>query len=146
MSVNFAVLRIMRKAARQIANLFALLCLFAIPECFPADVEEELHIAVERGDTGTVRNLLNAGANPNACFQGIFHPLTIASGDGRLDMARLLVEKGANVNGGCPGGLTPLMMAASHDQVETVRWLLDKGSDVSGRASQKGRGQINNQP
>ena len=86
MSFVIAALRTMRNGCFRSAVLGMLVCLLGMPDIGNAGVEEELLGAAEKGNIGTVRSLLNEGADPNSCMQGILNPLTAASMNGRLDI------------------------------------------------------------
>ncbi len=114
--------------------------------------------ASAKGDTETIRLLVEAGADLNAVDQNGQTPLHTAActqtaklllelgsdvnakDNNRLtplhqadnkDIASLLLKKGATLEAKCQNGLTPLHYAASNSQTKIVTLLLDKGADVN---------------
>jgi len=129
---------------------------------FPSQSEEPLalHRAIYERDLDTVRQLLEAGADPNARWgdRGDHTALGDALGlrhggttpEHRTELARLLLAAGADPNAAwCPfesrgswglgpsctstTGVTPLMVAAFTGPTELVVMLLDAGADPSPR-------------
>jgi beta-lactamase regulating signal transducer with metallopeptidase domain len=86
--------------------------------------------AIDAGDIGEVRELLDDGANVNATIDGDGSPLIVASREGHVDIVRLLLQRGADVNLAVPGDGSPLIMAAREGQLEIVQLLLDHGAKV----------------
>jgi ankyrin repeat protein len=96
-------------------------------------------------DTGTLRQLIAAGADVNSAWRLTGQtPLMMAAGHGNRDAVRLLLEKGANVNAvsappGQPvkngiidiGNITPLMTAVATAPADVVKRLLDAGANVN---------------
>ncbi|MBK9119745.1 MAG: ankyrin repeat domain-containing protein [Phycisphaerales bacterium] len=60
--------------------------------------QSALHRAVELGDTQTVKELLNGGADPNGGDWGYQPPLHIAAELGHVHVAELLLDAGARIN------------------------------------------------
>jgi ankyrin repeat protein/TPR repeat protein len=56
-------------------------------------------------------------------------PLSLAAGQGRLDLVQLLLEKGASLEGAA-GSPSPLIQAVRGGHHEMVRLLLDKGAEM----------------
>ena len=96
------------------------------------------------GDTDTVRQVLNTGANVNAANVIGNTALMTAVTIGNVDVVRQLLAKGASVNAvsGEPaitvkngtialGRLTPLLLAASSGPLELVQTLLKAGANVN---------------
>jgi len=91
--------------------------------------------AIQRGDTDSVRALIEAGA-ANAILRGGWRPLTWAMHCKKTEYVRALIEGGADVNTKFDGwvmiegnGITPLMQFAWN--TEYVRILIEAGADVN---------------
>ena len=103
-----------------------------------------LHLAAFFGHMGTVRLLLERGADPMAVSRNPMEvtPLhsTLAGSDaaGRPPIAELLLDRGADVDARTHGGFTPLMEAAQNGDLDTARLLLARGAD---RTLRNDRGQ-----
>jgi ankyrin repeat protein len=86
--------------------------------------------AAFRGDTATVRALLDEGADVNVKNEAGASPLMRAVY--HVDTAALLLDRGANVNAKSDDGRTPLLIAAGiPDGAAIVKLLLDRGADPS---------------
>ena len=99
----------------------------------PAQVQGALAASV--ADLGTVRSLLDSGADPNEQVPrgSITLPIVaLAAHAGAVDVLALLVEHGANPNALGARGLTPLMVAAATNRSDpaAVRALIERGADV----------------
>jgi ankyrin repeat protein len=89
-----------------------------------------LMYAVLYDDAGTVKRLLDAGANPNARNEVNATALMWATDD--VEKTRLLLARGADVNARSDEGRTPLMIAAKrHGSAGVVKLLLDHGANPS---------------
>jgi hypothetical protein len=94
----------------------------------------ELIRAAGQGDIGTVRELLERGANVNTRdSESGWTPLMSAALSGNIDIVRLLIEKGAHVNAQDKFSWTPLMIASRSGHADIVRVLLDAGADVNAK-------------
>jgi ankyrin len=93
-------------------------------EAFP------LHEAVEAGDLGRTRALMDAGSDlrSRAGFYGNT-PLHVAAESGRTDIIRLLMDGGAGVDARNKHGRTPFHLAVSAGHKEAVDLLLKRGAD-----------------
>jgi len=94
--------------------------------------------AVKRGDVTTVRTLLESASFNKADIdrQNISGEtsLTVAAGNGNLEIVQLLVEHGAAVDAGKDrGARTPLIEAAGQGYVKVVQYLIEKGADVNAK-------------
>lgn len=112
-------------------RLFLLGLAFSALAC-NAGVVPPLSVAARRGDLGMMRDLLDAGADPNEAGIGgtRWTPLLHAVHTHQLEAARLLLDHGADPNGASPNGYTALMMAASEREPAITRLLLDYGADA----------------
>lgn len=88
-----------------------------------------LYYAVEQGDAGLVRTLLDAGADPNAATNSGRLPLFQAAYDNAI--LGMLLEAGADPGAVNEYGETALFAAIDHDNLDGVQALIDAGSDVN---------------
>ena len=87
--------------------------------------------AIRRGDLPRLRELLDAGADPNEVDPEIRDPvLSWASHYNNPEAVRLLLDKGADVNKPSAGGHRALHSAAFFAHPEVMRILIEKGADV----------------
>ena len=95
---------------------------------------ERMYGAIRRGDTASVRALLEGGVDANLVERrGGATPLIHAATVGSIDTMRLLLDKGANVNARTYSGMTALMCAVSDP--DKVRLLVERGADVNAAAA-----------
>ncbi|KAJ1483760.1 ankyrin repeat-containing domain protein, partial [Baffinella frigidus] len=93
-----------------------------------------LHIAAQHGREGTVRLLLDRGADVSAESRDGDTPLhDVARDSGHEGVARALIHKGADVEKGNTAGLTPLHKAAIFGNEVVAVLLLEHGADVSAK-------------
>lgn len=112
-------------------------------EFFPEKVKQpdelikdmpELIRAAGQGDIGTLRELIEKGANINTRDrESGWTALMAASLSGRVDIVQLLLEKGANVDERDKFSWTPLMIASRSGHTDIVRILLDAGANVNAK-------------
>ena len=103
------------------------------PDEFVNDMPELIR-AAGQGDSGTVREILEKGANVNTRDrESGWTPLMSAALSGNSDIVRLLIEKGAHVNAQDKFSWTPLMIASRSGHADIVRVLLDAGADVNAK-------------
>jgi hypothetical protein len=87
--------------------------------------EARLWKACRNGDVAVIKELLDAGMDPNSRFEGGVTPLTAAAMRGQLPALKLLVERGADPNlRDSTFGLTPMGMAAFFGVIPVVDYLL----------------------
>jgi hypothetical protein len=122
------------------AKTLASIVLFSSVSIVFAGVNDDLSLAVERGDTQEVQNLLAKGADVNAVVRRS-HVLFGAAAGGNVAMVELLLAHGGDVNSATPySGTTALMGAAMNGHDTVVHALLANGAkidakDPSGRAA-----------
>ena len=102
------------------------------------DGKTALMLASEQGNASAVRQLLAAGAAPNARSRNGGTALMYAASIGSNAVVRTLLQSGSAVNSMNVEGRTALMAAAGGGHVETVRILLENGANV-GTTSIHGR-------
>ena len=78
-----------------------------------------LHIAAIRGDTGVVRTLLEAGADPNAAGEHGTTPLHAALEHKHLQVARMLIVAGSTLEAANNDGITARDMTKAVSLWET---------------------------
>jgi ankyrin repeat protein len=96
-----------------------------------AELNRELHQAVERHDVASARRLLKKGANIESTTYNDMTPLGVAASDDDLPMVQLLLQKGARVHTKDHSLETPLMHAAYGGHTEIVRLLLKQNPDLA---------------
>ena len=114
-----------------------------LPNWFqPRRLNRALLVAVSRGETQQVKQLLDAGASANAESQ-CRTALSIAGRSPWSSAARvrLLLERGAFINGD-PKRRTekPLVIASHQSDKERIRLLITNGADVNARQPEIGTG------
>lgn len=96
--------------------------------------EGQLINAIANTNMDRVRQLLDAGANPNAVINGNT-PLMLAAKVGNIDAVKMLIGKGASVDNNALNSerRTPLMVAINSDNADVVGYLLANGASVTRR-------------
>ena len=92
--------------------------------------------AVLRGDVGSLRALLEAGADPNGRNENEIPAIWLAAELQSLEKVRLLLEAGADVDACGVNGSSVLSYAIQEDDLELVKALVDAGADVNDFDSQ----------
>lgn len=87
--------------------------------------------AANDGSSGTVKLLMDHGANLAVRDDMQSTPLLVAAYANDLATIRLLLDHGAAVNDKSASGVTPLMRAAQNSNLKAVEWLLAHGADVN---------------
>ena len=85
------------------------------------------------GNTESVRELINQGANINRRDDSGRTALMFAVVNRHYETMKLLLEHGADVNARSKQGGTALMGAAMAGELSMVQALLDKGADLDAR-------------
>lgn len=92
--------------------------------------ERPLNLAVENGNSGLTKLLLEQGADPNICDIHLLRPIATAcrKRDGNLEMVKILLDHGADVTSkGWPEKSFLHIAAMSGEQPELMRLLISKG-------------------
>lgn len=93
-------------------------------------IDRALFEAADSGDTSSLEQLLNAGANVNCAIDGDGSPLIGAARNGHIAAVRLLLDRGADPNMPVHGDGNPLIMAAREGHADVVALLLDRGANI----------------
>jgi ankyrin repeat protein len=94
-----------------------------------SEQEGALLIAAAKGDTKTVKGLLDKGVNVDTRDpSGNTTPLGHAVWGGHDDTARLLIERGADVNAKTDAGVSILAFATTRKHKDLADMLRDKGA------------------
>ena len=104
----------------------------------PEDINEQdkvgetiLHRVARKGDTTTVKDLIQWGAQVNKAKDGGFTPLYIATQNGHTATAEMLILLGAQVDKAERYGATPLYIAAQNGRTATAEMLIKRGAQVN---------------
>ena len=122
-----AHLRTPSHVAERFGLAVALAFAVAIASATPADAQ--LLDAIKAGDTGTVRSLIQGGADVNAGEADGTTALHWAAYHTELEIAELLVDAGANATIANRYGVLPLSLAAVGGNAAIIELLLDAGAD-----------------
>ena len=82
-------------------------------------------------DPGCVRELLEAGANVNACDNYGSNALMVAASDGHNKIIQVLLDAGTDVNAVDIDGKSALSLASLSGYDDTVKLLIESGADVN---------------
>jgi ankyrin repeat protein len=96
-----------------------------------------LLVAASNDDAARVRQLLKAGADPNARNALGTTPLLEAAFHSNAEIIKALLDAGADPNAPGADGQTPLMLVARGTNVAAAKMLLDKGASPRARESQR---------
>lgn len=89
-----------------------------------------LHVACVRGQHATVCNLIENGANINACDNDGKSPLYLACENGQVNVVELLLRGDAYVNLPDNDGASPLFIASQQGHNDIVDLLINHGAIV----------------
>ncbi|MBM4055616.1 MAG: hypothetical protein FJ264_13340 [Planctomycetes bacterium] len=95
---------------------------------------KELFTATRDGDEKKVKELLDAGGDPNTEIGKGIPLLFVAVNENRLPVVKALVEAGANVNAAIEGDMTILMIAIQKGHDDIAHYLIEKGADVNAKS------------
>ncbi len=115
--------------ARMIVAILAAL-LISIP-AIAQDINSELIEAAKKGDTVSIKALLDAGADVDAKDTDFYYgqtALILAVREGHTDVVRMLLDAGADVNAKDNNGQTALMVAEAEGHTEIVELLKKAGA------------------
>ena len=112
-----------------------LLTIFISATAFGQDSNKKLYQAIVKGDTTSVRQLLNDKADPNYIEASgpwmKVNMLITSVNNGNLDIVKILIANKADVNWKDGFKTTALMYAASKGNKDIVALLLDNGADIN---------------
>jgi ankyrin repeat protein len=93
------------------------------------DIDRLLHKATQNGDVDRVKELLQAGANPDHENEQGLTPLHWSALNGRADLAEVLIDHGAGINQRerYTGKLTPMAMALLMGYDDVVELMAGRG-------------------
>jgi ankyrin repeat protein len=89
-----------------------------------------LHVAADRNDADTLRELLRGKARADAPDRDGCTPLHVAAASGNLECVRLLVEAGVPLDTRDKWGRTPAQDAAWSDYLEVAQYLVGRGCSL----------------
>ncbi|KAL8721859.1 MAG: hypothetical protein Q9225_001536 [Loekoesia sp. 1 TL-2023] len=110
-----------------------LLSLGANPNSLSASGFAPIYIAIEKGNIGTMKQLLDAGVDIEQVSQDLVQsrPLHFAAQFGDAEIVRELLDRKVNVDGAQGNGTTALHIACEAGKSAVVRLLLDAGADAN---------------
>jgi ankyrin repeat protein len=91
------------------------------------DSNENLWLALRRGETEGVTKALAAGCDANAAEDGM-SPLLYAAKNGQVEIVRVLLDHGADLTRSIIGGDTALHVAARENRAEVLKLLISRGA------------------
>ena len=128
---------------RLIVASLAALCLTPAPGAAQATGDASgstpLLLAAASDDATKVKQLLKAGANPNAGNKLNTTPLLEAAFHSNTEVIKALLDAGADPNAAGADGQTPLMLVARGTNVAAAKLLLSKGANAKAKESQRGQ-------
>lgn len=95
-----------------------------------AELQEELLIAIDIGNSSEVQRLVDEGKADLEMAWQEHVPLVLASSSGRLEIVKMLLKAGVDVNVQTRDGTRPITTAAYFGHLEIVETLLDAGADI----------------
>ena len=96
----------------------------------PQNKESALIKSIQQGDVTVVRQLLDAGVNPNSTDDEST-PLLLAIAKNNLEIVRLLLDRGVDPKAKDHHKQTALSFAALFGRTEIVKLLLARGADIN---------------
>ena len=107
------------------------LILFALLLCLSTASAGEIHDAVESGNIGQVKELIESNSDLlESKNNGGNTPLLLAALNGQIELFRYLLDKGANINAINNRGSSILNLAAYNGQIEMMDIILELGFDI----------------
>ncbi|ETN41043.1 uncharacterized protein HMPREF1541_02977 [Cyphellophora europaea CBS 101466] len=96
-----------------------------------SELKPAITLALEWGDVSILQDLIEAGADPNACTLSSGHPLSMAVDRRNKAMVLMLLQAGADLNDPVVRltGATPLAAAAKNQDMAMALFLLDQGAN-----------------
>ena len=98
-------------------------------------MEKDWERAIQTGDAGWVRSLIEHGLEINSKDRHGQTGLMLAAMKGHTEIVRLLVENNAELNHTAKYHLSALMLAVINNHIEIVSLLAQAGADQSARGS-----------
>lgn len=97
--------------------------------------KNQFFAAAKKGDSATVKKLLQAGCKVNDVqyADSKYMPLHFAAMEGHGRLARMLIAQGAPVDARASGGMSPLFLAAKYGKAGVAKLLLEKGANMFAR-------------
>ena len=89
-----------------------------------------LHLSAWRGHVGTMKMLLDRGANIEAKAIHNCTPLHLSALRGQVHAVRLLLDRGANIEAKNVGQVTPLHVACAKGHMEVITLLVDRDASL----------------
>lgn len=96
-----------------------------------SDLDYQLIIASDRGDSLRVSELINKGVDVNTTTYNDVTPLMYAAQNGYPAIVEMLLGKGANPDMQSSHGYTALIAAVRSDQIETAEILIRNSADIN---------------
>jgi len=110
-----------------------LLIIFAILNLFGCTSVNPLIDASFKGESETVKTLLDKGTDVNFRAKKGITALIIASLVGHKELVKLLLVRGADINAKDDDGATALYVASRNGHKDIVELLLERGADVNAK-------------